>query len=996
MEFFKTPEKQIIKDDSKNSPKKTFEIKKSKKHIIKNIFNEVKPADPLINRKNIAFKPIKYPTVNKPILKLPNFNENTIPYIEKFELINNDKMILDGVNNNNNNKKEFLINHYINMAKNISKLIYAKNPKDKDGNFTIDNIIDLSMISGSKTKRNINNVKFFNIEDNLNKLGISPEDIINFESNFECGNLQLVYLINHQEEELINEENKNSNINTPREINNDINNYELFLQNDTNTRGYSQWFFFRISKGKIGQKIKLNIMNFQRKKTKYSLGLKIWYFSKKKKEEKNIGWHHTKENVNYSKNFLYNFTKAKRTYYYTLSFEYTFEYDNDEVFFANSIPFFYSDVINDLNYFTKKENEKYNFFERKKLCSTLTGNDVDYFNINTDNNLLINDKKDTTNKKGIILFARQHPGETVSSWILKGAYEFLMAFNKEANYLREYYIIKIIPMINVDGVICGNSRTSLSGCDLNRRWEKPDEFLHPEIYYLKELIFNFTKNIEVEYIIDFHGHFGAFNSFFYGNNNKKDLKYCKYFPFVVGKISDVILFNKSYFKMPRFKKGTGRIHLFHELGIENIFTLETSYFGCNQGKYCNQYFNSEILKEIGRDICKGILLCHYNSNIKLSIELKKDILEINKEFEDYLSNFKGKKEEKENNDVEIDKEQEEKEEDKGDISDSESEPSRDNLEEEEIKKLFPFFNKKKIRKITKRKKLNTFLRNNYNNDIKRKKISELKNKIIDIQKNQTIGFPKIEKIFPNPTLRNNKKILTINDKNSNNTKIKNISQDICSKFFYKNKKFKYIHIINNKFPTNINTNNNTLIKLFEEKQTQTEEKFFVFHWTYFFGLYKILTTNVSQKRINIAYPLLIKYDNRIDVIKNSKYKSTSTMVSTSLNKIKLNLKENSIGRNDKKIKYIFKSEDEKNNFINKLIIKNDFTKILMSDNNVANTSRINNSKNKIKIKDKDKEKDKEHSLQKVIASFGNDCTFMKKEEYLKKYLDDENRINSYK
>ena len=40
MEFFKTPEKQIIKDDSKISPKKTFEIKKSKKHIIKNIFNK--------------------------------------------------------------------------------------------------------------------------------------------------------------------------------------------------------------------------------------------------------------------------------------------------------------------------------------------------------------------------------------------------------------------------------------------------------------------------------------------------------------------------------------------------------------------------------------------------------------------------------------------------------------------------------------------------------------------------------------------------------------------------------------------------------------------------------------------------------------------------------------------------------------------------------------------------------------------------------------------
>ena len=30
--------------------------------------------------------------------------------------------------------------------------------------------------------------------------------------------------------------------------------------------------------------------------------------------------------------------------------------------------------------------------------------------------------------------------------------------------------------------------------------------------------------------------------------------------------------------MPKFKKGTGRINLFNELNIENIFTLETSYF----------------------------------------------------------------------------------------------------------------------------------------------------------------------------------------------------------------------------------------------------------------------------------------------------------------------------------------------------------------------------------------------------------------------------------
>ena len=64
--------------------------------------------------------------------------------------------------------------------------------------------------------------------------------------------------------------------------------------------------------------------------------------------------------------------------------------------------------------------------------------------------------------------------------------------------------------------------------------------------------------------------------------------------------------------MPKYKRGTGRINLFQELDNENVFTLETSYFGCNQGKYNNQYFNIDILKEIGRDICRGILLCNYN------------------------------------------------------------------------------------------------------------------------------------------------------------------------------------------------------------------------------------------------------------------------------------------------------------------------------------------------------------------------------------------------
>jgi len=46
--------------------------------------------------------------------------------------------------------------------------------------------------------------------------------------------------------------------------------------------------------------------------------------------------------------------------------------------------------------------------------------------------------------------------------------------------LRKNSIFYIIPMLNPDGVFLGNSRTSLAGVDLNRRWCK--ESLVPEIH----------------------------------------------------------------------------------------------------------------------------------------------------------------------------------------------------------------------------------------------------------------------------------------------------------------------------------------------------------------------------------------------------------------------------------------------------------------------------------------------------------------------------------
>lgn len=52
--------------------------------------------------------------------------------------------------------------------------------------------------------------------------------------------------------------------------------------------------------------------------------------------------------------------------------------------------------------------------------------------------------------------ARVHPGESNGSFMMKGMLEFLLGPSREANMLRESFVVKVVPMLNPDGVIHGN------------------------------------------------------------------------------------------------------------------------------------------------------------------------------------------------------------------------------------------------------------------------------------------------------------------------------------------------------------------------------------------------------------------------------------------------------------------------------------------------------------------------------------------------------------
>lgn len=98
------------------------------------------------------------------------------------------------------------------------------------------------------------------------------------------------------------------------------------------------------------------------------------------------------------------------------------------------------------------------------LCKTLAGNDCEMVIITN----FLSRPEDIAVRRAIILTSRVHPGESNASFIMHGTLEYLVSDEEGAQYLRNNFVFKIVPMLNPDGVIVGNYRCSLSGLDLNR------------------------------------------------------------------------------------------------------------------------------------------------------------------------------------------------------------------------------------------------------------------------------------------------------------------------------------------------------------------------------------------------------------------------------------------------------------------------------------------------------------------------------------------------
>ena len=241
-------------------------------------------------------------------------------------------------------------------------------------------------------------------------------------------------------------------------------------------------------------------------------------------------------------------------------------------------------------------------------------------------------------KKYIIAVARVHPAETVGSWVMEGFLRFISSKHPEAIKLRSKFVFKVIPMLNPDGVIVGNSRTSMSGNDLNRTYINPCEEKHPEIVALKNLAESLQKEgkDKVFLFVDMHGHFSKKGSFIYGPHypmhNTMYFK-TKIIPRLIGERTDMFRYFSSKFRVSKNKKKAARAVMHKEFKIGYSYTLETSYYGYLNANRETMPFNCESLFILGEKFARSILeyttmlekdyqKCQLRKNTRAKFQLK--------------------------------------------------------------------------------------------------------------------------------------------------------------------------------------------------------------------------------------------------------------------------------------------------------------------------------------------------------------------------------------
>lgn len=485
------------------------------------------------------------------------------------------------------------------MFEDIERMIHPECVIDRVV-YDMDDIVTRAGSAYSSAKSHLTN------RDELRVGGLEgTPSVLRFNAQFESGNLRKAIQIRAYE-------------------------YDLILNPDINTNHHHQWFYFEVSNMDAHCSYRFNIVNCEKMNSQFNFGMQPVMFSVIEAIQGRPRWVRTGTDICYYRN---HFLRAPQTTggvkgkaYYTATFTVCFQHQYDVCYLAYHYPYTYTALKTHLCQWEGQVDHSQVFFRHHTLCETLGGNAVPLLTITSQpHSRLKEDLEEFWSRPYIFLTGRVHPGESNSSWVMKGTIDFLMSSKAAAQQLREMYIFKIIPMLNPDGVINGNHRCSLVAEDLNRRWNKPCPQLHPTIYHAKGLLQYLSSISKVPLVFcDYHGHSRRKNIFMYGCSpqsswlpNDTQNPACsgirtedsgfKTLPRLLHMTSALFCLQNCSFLVERAKESTARVVVWRQINVVRSYTMESSYCGCDQGRYKDQHINTHMLEEMGHKFCECLI-----------------------------------------------------------------------------------------------------------------------------------------------------------------------------------------------------------------------------------------------------------------------------------------------------------------------------------------------------------------------------------------------------
>ncbi|KAB0403131.1 hypothetical protein E2I00_003176, partial [Balaenoptera physalus] len=273
------------------------------------------------------------------------------------------------------------------------------------------------------------------------------DDTLMFEARFESGNLQKVVKVAEYE-------------------------YQLTVRPDLFTNKHTQWYYFQVTNTQAGIVYRFTIINFTKPASLYNRGMHPLFYSENEANAHNIGWQRIGDQMKYYRN---NQGQDGRHYFF-LTWTFQCPHNKDTCYFAHCYPYTYTNLQ---EYLSSINNDPVQSKLCKicVLCHTITRNMMYVLTITTP------------------LKNRVHPGETNSSWIMKGFLDYILGDSSDAQLLRDIFIFRVVPMLNPDGVIVGNYRCSLAGWDLNCNYTSLLKESFPSVWYTRNMICSKKENI---------------------------------------------------------------------------------------------------------------------------------------------------------------------------------------------------------------------------------------------------------------------------------------------------------------------------------------------------------------------------------------------------------------------------------------------------------------------------------------------------------------------